>query len=182
MTTITTQEVSPAAEDDPCCELADAECEPLIADPLRAALAELGGRAIRQVLWELMPVPDPTLAVSYGRVFKFADHDAASLMWFQPADGSGALHLVIPNAPREAAELTWAACDWPPFDRVVITAQVPEGSAVPGRVDAMLVAVALSVPEDFGCDVTVATNGCPYGILRSHWPERIVLPGPVIEL
>lgn len=181
MTTVTIVEAAPDFEGYPS-EPTPAELEMFVADPLRAALADLGGRAIRKVLWHLMPEVDPTLSHAYGRMWRFVDEDSVSWMWFQPADGSPARRLVIPTPLRDAIELTWAASDCRPRQRVIITADIPEGCDVGGRYDAMLVAIVLSAPEDFGGDVTLVTNGVPYGIPTSYWPERMILSGPVIRL
>ncbi|MDA8360203.1 MAG: hypothetical protein M0Z95_28770 [Actinomycetota bacterium] len=181
MTAIVIEEVAPDFEGCPS-EPTPAELEMFIADPVRAALAELGGREIRQALWDLMPEIDPSLSYAYGRMRRFVDEDSTSRMWFQPADGSRARRLVIPTPTREALELVWEASDCGPRQRVIITAEIPEGCDVQGRYDAMLVAIALSAPEDFGADVTVVTSGVPYGFPTSWWPERFVLPGPVVQL
>lgn len=182
MTTISTEEFALDLEGDPCDEPSAADCELFVADPVRARLADLGGRVIRRTLSDMMPEANPTLSHSYGRAYRFTEHDFASSFWFQPADGTRALRLVIPAPFLEAIELSWAACDALRTDRVIITAQAPRSTVVPGRCDGTLVAIALTAPEDFGRDVTMVTDAYPRNRARSYWPERFALLGPLVQL
>jgi hypothetical protein len=182
MTIISTEECALDFEGDPCDEPTEAECELYIGDRLRARLAELGGRVIRQTLSGMMPEADPTLSYAYGRAYRFTEHRSASSVWFQPADGTPALRLVIPSPFLEAIELSWAACDALRTDRVIITAEAPGSPVIPGRCDATLVAIALTAPEDFGQNVTVVTDGYPRNTARSYWPEQFTLFGPLVQL
>lgn len=182
MTTISTEEFALDFEGNPCDEPSAADCELFIADPVRARLADLGGGVIRRTLSDMMPEVDPTLSHSYGRAYRFTEHDFAGSFWFQPADATRALRLVIPAPFLEAIELSWAACDALASDRVIVMSQAPKSPVVPGRCDGTLVAIALTAPEDFGQNVTVVTDAYPRNTERSYWPERFVLLGPLVEL
>ena len=160
---MTTTDVMSGEDYEPTTEPDEAPADdwhPLVLDPVRQRLVELGGARIAEVLSASSPTPLPPLSTSYGFFSRICgETDEALTIWFQPAGDVPAVRLVVADPFSEGWALTEELVLPTAKRHLVVLAPLAEPHPAWLRAHAQLLAICTTPIEDLGigADVVSAT-------------------------